>query len=117
MSVVVIEQATVYRAGGRRWFTRRAAIKAYAHAKFKAKHPCECERGEYSSGYPGYECGAHDHREKVMPRYLRWLKRHCLFGTAANSHEGYAPLRRKVKTMDESKNTSPSLLRPNRRRE
>jgi hypothetical protein len=73
--IFVTEQATVYRAGGRRWFTRQAAIKAYAGAKWRAKHPCECEHGDYASGYPGYTCQTHDARDAVMPRYLRVLRR------------------------------------------
>lgn len=75
MSVFVQETATVYRAGGRRWFTQRAAIKAYAAAKFRAKHPCECEQSDYASGYPGFTCPVHDARDRVLPRYIRLLKR------------------------------------------
>jgi hypothetical protein len=75
MPVFISEQATVYRAGGRRWFTQKAAIKAYANAKFRAKHRCECEQPEYDSGYPGATCGIHAVYDKVMPRYLRVLKR------------------------------------------
>ena len=67
------ESATVYRAGGRRWFTKRAALRAYARRKFKAKHRCECEQGDYGSGYPGYTCHVHAVWDKVMPRYLRFL--------------------------------------------
>lgn len=70
------EAATVYRAGGRRWFTRKAAMKAYANAKFRKKYRCECEQGDYSTGYGGYTCGIHAVYDKVMPRYLRVLKRH-----------------------------------------
>lgn len=69
------EQATVYRAGGRRWLTRKAAIKAYAAAKFRKKHPCECEQSDYASGYPGFTCHVHDVRDRVLPRYIRVLNR------------------------------------------
>jgi hypothetical protein len=75
--VIAVEQATVYRAGGRRWFTKRAAIKAYAAAKFRAKHPCECEQADYGSGYPGFTCHVHDVRDRVLPRYVRLLWRHA----------------------------------------
>ena len=75
--VFAVEQATVYRAGGRRWFTRKAAIKAYASAKFRTKHSCECEQGDYASGYPGYNCHVHDVWDRVMPRYLRLIERRC----------------------------------------
>jgi len=73
--VFTTEMATVYRAGGRRWFSKSAAIKAYARAKFRAKHRCECENADYSTGYGGYTCGIHAVFDKVMPRYLRVLKR------------------------------------------
>jgi hypothetical protein len=35
------ETATVYRGGGRRWFTLKAAAKADAVAAIKRKHPSE----------------------------------------------------------------------------
>lgn len=41
MMAVTTEQATVYRGGGRRWFSLRAAIKAEAIAIIKRKHPSE----------------------------------------------------------------------------
>ena len=75
VSLFTVESATVYRAGGRRYFTKSAALRQYAKTKFKAKHPCECEHPDPSSGYPGYNCGVHDVFDKVMPRYLRWLRR------------------------------------------
>lgn len=75
VAIFQVEQATVYRAGGRRWFTQKAALKAYANAKFRAKHRCECEQGDYSTGYAGYTCGIHAIYDKVMPRYLRVLRK------------------------------------------
>ena len=71
--VFVVEQAQVYRAGGRRYFSRAAAIRRYAKEKFFTKHPCECEAADYADNYPGYNCGSHDAWEKVRPRYLRWI--------------------------------------------
>lgn len=73
--IYTVETATVYRAGGRRWFTQDAALKAYARAQFRAKHTCECEQSDYADGYGGYTCGVHDVYSRVMPRYLRQLKR------------------------------------------
>ena len=71
---VVVEQATVFRAvGGRRYFTKAAALKGYANAKFRAKHPCECEPTEYDTGY-FYNCHVHALFDRVMPRYLRFLR-------------------------------------------
>lgn len=77
MACVEVEQATVYRAvGGRRYFTKAAALNGYAKAKFRRKHPCECESANYADGYPGFTCHVHDLRDKVLPRYLRLLRRH-----------------------------------------
>ena len=44
VSVYVVETATIYRAGGRRFFSRDAAIRRFARVRFFAKHPCECEQ-------------------------------------------------------------------------
>lgn len=38
---VTVESATVYRGGGRRFFSKRAAIRAEAVAIIKSKHPTE----------------------------------------------------------------------------
>jgi len=70
-----VEQATVYRSAGRRYFSRRAATFAYARAKFRAKHPCECESADYASGYPGFNCHVHDLMDRVLPRYLRRIRK------------------------------------------
>lgn len=75
--VFTTEQATVFRAGGRRYLTRTAAIMGYAKARFRAKHPCECEGADYADGYPGFTCHVHDLRDKVLPRYVRLIRR-CL---------------------------------------
>lgn len=74
--IFTIETATVYRvhASGRRYLTRTAAIVGHAKARFKRKHPCECEGGDYSSGYPGYTCDVHGRSDRVLPRYVRFLR-------------------------------------------
>jgi hypothetical protein len=69
------EAAIVYRGGNRRYFSKVAALHGHAKAKFRAKHPCECESMDFESRYSGYTCHVHDLWEKVKPRYLRWLKR------------------------------------------
>lgn len=74
-SVLSVETATVFRGGGRRYFTKKAALKSYANRRYRLKHPCECEQPDYGSGYPGYSCMACLAREKVMVRYLRMLKK------------------------------------------
>ena len=75
VALMSVETATVYRGGRRRYFTKSSALKGYASQKYRVKHPCECEQPDYSSGYPGYECSACLAREKIIARYLRWLKR------------------------------------------
>lgn len=61
------ETATVYRAAGRRWLTKRAAGQAEARAKIRQR--CECERGDVD--VPGYTCHYHnDHG-----RYMKILRR------------------------------------------
>lgn len=75
--MIAVEQATVYRAGNRRYLTRSGAILGHARTQFFAKHPCECEQPDYASGYPGMTCDVHDAWERVKPRYLRWIRR-CL---------------------------------------
>lgn len=77
MSVFTIETARVYRAGvsGRRYFSKTGAVLGYAKAKFRAKHPCECEAADYATNYPGFGCHVHDLRDKVLPRYVRVLRR------------------------------------------
>lgn len=74
MAVVAAETATVYRGGSRRYFTKLAAIKGHAKAKFRQKHPCECEAMDYAAQYPGYNCHVHDLWERVGPRYVRFLR-------------------------------------------
>lgn len=72
--VFSVESATVFRAGGRRFFSKLAAIRAYARQKVNAKHRCDCEQGDYSSGYPGYDCGIHEGRDRLTARYVRFLR-------------------------------------------
>ena len=76
-TVYQASQATVYSAGGRRYFTKAAALRAYVRSKFRAKHPCECEAPDMSIGYAGYDCGLHGEAfERVSARYIRFIK-HC----------------------------------------
>lgn len=66
-----VETATVYRAAGRRYFTKKAAIHRLALKRVKDKHHCECEPDV------GYTCGVHDGDwfNRVVARYERILKR------------------------------------------
>jgi hypothetical protein len=63
------EQATVYRGGGRRWLTKRAACRAEARAKLRKR--CECERGDHIT--PPVTCWHHD--ERNYQRLVRRLTR------------------------------------------
>lgn len=55
---VKTETATVYRGGGRRWFTKRAACNAAAKAKIKTR--CECETNDHGSmGLEYIACSYH----------------------------------------------------------
>jgi len=68
MMMVKTEQATVYRGGGRRWFTKKAAARAEAARLYRSKYPCTCEPDL------GYACAHHtDHREKFVRRVMRWV--------------------------------------------
>jgi hypothetical protein len=74
MPQVQTEQATVYRGGGRRWFTKRAAARAEAAKLYRKKYPCTCEKADYSGHYPGYACDNHtDHRERFVRRVMKWV--------------------------------------------
>ena len=75
MSQVTVEPATVYRAAGRRWFTKEAALKRAAHAMIRRKYPCECEEPEWDA-YGGYHCGRHpgnDEYDRLRHRLIRKL--------------------------------------------
>lgn len=77
MSAVTQEQATVFRGGGRRYFTKRAAY--VAAARECVRKVCECEPAEWDTGYPGMTCGYHtadeDYGERVVERLARLLQR------------------------------------------
>jgi hypothetical protein len=74
---VVVETAKVYRAGGRRWFTKQAACRALAKEIINQR--CECEPTVYwGSGScdctPGITCWYHkdpDRLEKIIRRMAR----------------------------------------------
>lgn len=74
--IVGCETATVYRGGGRRYFTKRAAYVAEARAKINSR--CDCEPQEwndYQTGYMAVPCKYHedtDKYEKLKARLARW---------------------------------------------
>lgn len=57
------EQATVFRVGNRRFFTKRAAFRRAAVISLMedigADAACECENAEWDTGYPGSTCAMH----------------------------------------------------------
>ena len=73
--MVIIETATVYRAGGRRYFTKRAACTALARTKLKER--CECDYCDHDElpGSPREDlpCSLHAYprHEKIMRRLTR----------------------------------------------
>lgn len=72
---VQVETAKVYRGGGRRWFSLKAACNAEARSIMRAKDKprCECDSPEYESGfqyYPGSTCNLHEH-DRYMKRRRR----------------------------------------------
>ena len=74
---VVVETAKVYRAGGRRWFTKRAACRALAREAVNER--CECEPTVYwgpgsCDCTPGQTCWYHkdpERLEKILRRLTR----------------------------------------------
>ena len=77
--MITSESATVYRGGGRRWFTKSAAIHAEAKAAYnkavKDKGLCECG-STFIDGYGdiGDYCRYHDCDDPVYGRYIRYAK-------------------------------------------
>jgi hypothetical protein len=74
---VTKEVATVWRGGGRRYLTARAAVKAEAVAIIKAKHPSERHDPECGGGFHWTE----------LPRSDVLLRRMCRLVRAAASHD------------------------------
>lgn len=71
---MIPETATVYRGGGRRWFTKRAAARAIARDMIRKR--CECEAGDHIT--PDVACHYHVDQEfyaalvnRVASRILR----------------------------------------------
>ena len=79
---VTTETATVYRGGGRRWFSKSAAINAEAKAAYnaivKSKHLCECG-SQFIDGFGEINdyCRYHDRSEPIYGRYIRYAT-HCI---------------------------------------
>ena len=71
------ETATVFRGGGRRFFTKPAAINAEARASYnkivKSSGRCECGT-QFVEGYGDMNdyCLYHDHTKPLYRRYVRF---------------------------------------------
>jgi hypothetical protein len=78
--IPIAEQATVYRGGGRRWFSKKSACRAEAKAKIKSR--CDCEQIDHGSmGVESVACSYHadmDRFQKIVRRlsniYLHAMK-------------------------------------------
>ena len=76
---VTTETATVYRGGGRRWFSKKAAIKAEASKLYRQrfKPRCECDKDtvgiDYTTGYFPETC--YYHQDAFRTRFLRRVAR------------------------------------------
>jgi hypothetical protein len=70
---VTSESAKVYRGGGRRWFTLRAACRAEARAKMKAR--CECDYCDHPEmpGCPREDLPCSLHEPDRYPKIVRRL--------------------------------------------
>ena len=76
--IVGCEQATVHRAGNRRFFTKRAAYNHAAREKIKSRCDCEPpEYGDFETGYMPVVCRYHEDMDrcaKLQARLARWYK-------------------------------------------
>lgn len=67
--IVETIQATVFKGGGRRFFTKKAAYHSAARAKIKTR--CTCYAGSSYPDGPGETCDYHED----MNRYMEILNR------------------------------------------
>ena len=76
--MVVRETAKIYKGGGRRFFTQKAAYIHAARAKIRSR--CDCEPPEYADFETGYipcPCKYHEDMDKLdrlKNRLARWYK-------------------------------------------
>jgi hypothetical protein len=65
---IEVQNATVFKAHGRRFFTKEAALNRCFWFRVREKYPCECE---YETGY---NCGVHKGNERFDKLHKRFLK-------------------------------------------
>lgn len=73
--VIGVETAIVYKAGGVRYLTKRAAYVAAARAKIKTR--CECVKAYRDEPmYAGETCYYHEmeNYQRIIKRLVRWYK-------------------------------------------
>jgi hypothetical protein len=81
---ITTEAATVYRGGGRRWFTKLSACRAEARAKIKARCACDTfDTGVYGTG--SITCSLHN--ADRYPKILRRLTRIYMAATQPSKKE------------------------------
>lgn len=61
-ALITREPAVVFKAAGRRYFTRKAAINALARQTIRRR--CECERADWLTNDAGFTCDLHRDRTR-----------------------------------------------------
>ena len=87
MDRVIKETAIIYRANGRRYFSKRSACIAMAREKIKSR--CECDKDDWSNDIltPGYACHYHRNADRFA-KMIRRLARIYSKSSGANVPEG-----------------------------
>lgn len=91
--LITKETATVYRGGGRRWFTKKSACRAEARARLKQDCACDyCDHPEMpGAGREDLPCQYHDGSEraaKILRRLARVYYAAAIAGQASDAREG-----------------------------
>jgi hypothetical protein len=81
---VTKETATVYRGGGRRWFSLRSAVRAEAISIIKRKHPSE--RPEPDVGFAGWHWTSLPRPDVLLRRMCRVVRGRMRASTDGGSH-------------------------------
>lgn len=90
----------VYRAAGRRWFSKRAACRAAAREKINSR--CECEPPEpgytHGCGYPGMTCWYH----KDPERYEKLVSKLAAVYARVTPNDPSSPMTAPLKPIESS---------------
>ncbi len=87
--MISTEAATVYRGGGRRWFTLKAAAGAEVRAKLKTRCECDGPEARFIPGYPPVTCCYHNGSDRAakIKRRLTRIYMAAYRATKENTHE------------------------------